>query len=76
MEEFRAGLVESLVLTMINGGALRAEMFAPQEGGGVRLGSLGAEEIVRRYEERCERTVTSVRSGKRVTWRRLMARGL
>jgi CRISPR-associated protein Cas1 len=72
MEEFRAGLVESLVLTMINGGALRAEMFAPQDGGGVRLSRAGAETIVRRYEERCERTVNSPRSGKRVTWRRLM----
>lgn len=72
MEEFRAGLAESLVLTMINGGALRAEMFTPQDGGGVRLARAGADAVVRRYEERCERTVTSVRSGKRVTWRRLM----
>lgn len=72
MEEFRAGLVESLVLTTINGGALRGEMFAPLEDGGVRLGRAGSETIVRRYEERCESTVTSVRSSKRVSWRRLM----
>ncbi len=72
MEEFRAGLTESLVLTMINGGALRAEMFAAQGDCGVRLARAGSDAIVRRYEERCERTVKSPRSGKRVTWRRLM----
>ena len=72
MEEFRVGLIESLVLTMINGGALRAEMFAPLDDGGVRLGRAGADLIVRRYEERCESLVTHPGSKKRMTWRRLM----
>ncbi len=67
MEEFRAGLVESLVLAVINGGALRAEMFSSS-----RLSRQGADTVVRRYEERCEGLVKSPRSGKRVTWRRLM----
>jgi CRISPR-associated protein Cas1 len=72
MEEFRAGLVESLVLAMVNGGALRAEMFAAQDGGGVRLSRAGSDALVRRYEERCERLVTSPRFKRRMTWRRLM----
>lgn len=72
MEEFRVGLIESLVLTMINGGALRGEMFAPLDDGGVRLGRAGADLIVRRYEERCEGLVTHPRSKRRMTWRRLM----
>ncbi len=72
MEEFRAGLAESLVLSMINGGGLRGEMFVAQAGGGGRLSREAADAIVRRYEDRCEQTVTSPRSGKRLTWRRLM----
>jgi CRISPR-associated protein Cas1 len=72
MEEFRAGLAESLVLTMINGGGLRGEMFVAQQSGGGRLSRAASDAIVRRYEDRCEQTVTSPRSGKRVTWRRLM----
>ena len=66
IEEFRAGLVESVVLGAINAGALRATMF--REG---RLTRAGSELLVRRYEERCEHLVTSPR-GRRVTWRRLM----
>jgi CRISPR-associated protein Cas1 len=72
MEEFRAGLSESLVLTMINGGGLRGEIFIAQQAGGGRLSREASGAIVRRYEDRCEHTVTNPRSGKRVTWRRLM----
>ena len=72
MEEFRAGLVESVVLAMINGGALRPEMFSIAEDGTQRLGRAGSETIIRRYESRCDNLVTSLRGGRRVTWRRLM----
>ena len=72
IEEFRAGLLESLVLGAVNTGALRLEMYATTPDGGLRLGREGSNALVRAYEERCERAVTSVRSGKRVSWRRLM----
>lgn len=72
MEEFRAGLVESLVLSMVNKGALRVEMFSKLEDGGTRISRAGSDALVRGYEERCEGLITSPRSGKRVTWRRLM----
>ncbi|MGH6847847.1 MAG: CRISPR-associated endonuclease Cas1 [Methylocella sp.] len=72
MEEFRAGLVESLVLTLINTQALRRDMFAQAPGGGLRLGRAGQDAMIRHFEERCARLVTNPRSGRRVTWRRLI----
>jgi CRISP-associated protein Cas1 len=72
MEEFRAGLVESLVLTLINTQALRLDMFARTPDGGVRLARAGQDAIVRHFEERCARLVTNPRTGRRMTWRRLM----
>jgi CRISPR-associated protein Cas1 len=72
MEEFRAGLVESVVLTAINKQVLRLDMFAEMPDGGVRLGRAGQAALVRAYEERCTHAVTSRRSGARVSWRRLM----
>lgn len=72
MEEFRAGLVESVVITAINGGRLRHEMFSEQAEGRMYMGRAGMAVLIRAYEERAERPVTSPRSGKRVSWRRLM----
>ncbi len=72
MEEFRAGLIESVVLTAINGGRLRHEMFSKQPDGRMYMGRDGMSVLIRAYEERAERAVTSPRSGKRVSWRRLM----
>ena len=72
MEEFRAGLVESVVLSAINKRVLRHEMFSEGHGGRMRLARDGQSALIRSYEERCEGAVTSARSGKRVSWRRLM----
>ncbi len=72
MEEHRAWLVESFVLTQINTQSLRLDMFAPAPGGGMRLGRAGQNALIRHFEERCARLVTNPRSGRRVTWRRLM----
>lgn len=72
MEEFRAGLIESVALTAINGGRLRHEMFAEQPDGRMYMGREGMAVLIRAYEERAERAVTSPRSGHRVSWRRLM----
>lgn len=72
MEEFRAGLVESVVLTAVNGGRLRIDMFSKQPDGHMYMGRDGTAALIRAYEERAERAVTSQRSGKRVSWRRLM----
>jgi CRISP-associated protein Cas1 len=72
MEEFRTGLVESVVLSAINQQSLRFDMFAQNADGGVRLGRNGQNALIRFYEERCENAVTSPRSGARVSWRRLM----
>ena len=59
-------------IAVINGGALHSLMFREQQPGGTFLVREASDAIVRRYEDRCEQTVTSPRSGKRVTWRRLM----
>lgn len=72
MEEFRTGLVESVVLSAINKQALRLAMFAQNPDGRLRLGRDGYTAVIRFYEERCESAVTSPRSGARVSWRRLM----
>jgi CRISPR-associated protein Cas1 len=72
MEEFRTGLIESVVLSAINKQSLRFEMFGQNPEGGFRLGHDGQNTLIRLYEERCANAVTSPRSGARVSWRRLM----
>lgn len=72
MEEFRAGLVESLVLTLINTQALQLDMFTPSSDGRMRLGRAGQDALIRHFEGRCSKLVTNQRSGRRVTWRRLI----
>jgi CRISPR-associated protein Cas1 len=72
MEEFRAGLIESVALTAINGGRLGLDMFSALPEGKLHLDRDGLGVLIRAYEERAEKPVTSPRSGKRVSWRRLM----
>ena len=64
MEEFRAGLLESLVLTLVNTRALNQGMFAKLDDGSWRMGREGQEAIVRGYEARTQSVVKSRRSGK------------
>jgi CRISPR-associated protein Cas1 len=72
MEEFRAALVESVVLTAINGGRVTLDMVQHLPDGACRLSRAAVSALIRAYEERCEGAVTSPRSGRRVAWRRLM----
>jgi CRISP-associated protein Cas1 len=72
MEEFRAPMVEGLVLYLFNNRMLMQTMFQPIEGGGVRIINGGMAALIRGYEERAESLIKSPRSGTRVTWRRLM----
>lgn len=74
MEEFRAGLVEGVVLYVVNNRMLTNAMFADTggSGGGKRLLNDGMKVLIRGYEERAGGLVKSRRSGNRVTWRRLM----
>jgi CRISP-associated protein Cas1 len=71
VEIFRAGLVEGVVLNLFNTRVLRPEHFTEFQGG-KRLNSSTFSAIIRDYEERAESLVKSVRSDKRITWRRLM----
>lgn len=72
MEEFRAGLVEGVVLYLVNNRMLTDAMFAEGTAGGKRLLNDGMKVLIRGYEERAAGLVKSRRSGDRVTWRRLM----
>ncbi len=73
MEEFRTGLVEGVVLYLVNNRMLTDAMFVEgSAGGGRRLLNDGMKTLIRGYEERAAGLVKSRRSGNRVTWRRLM----
>ena len=72
MEEFRAGLVESVALAAINTQRLRLGDFARSDDGAWRIGREGMDILIRAYEERCEHAVLDPRRGRRVTWRRLI----
>lgn len=71
MEIFRAALVESVVLEAFNTKTLRAEHFQTHEGG-ARILNPGYAALIKAYEERAARLVSSPRGGRRMTWRRLM----
>jgi CRISPR-associated protein Cas1 len=72
MEEFRAGLAESVVLTLVNTQALSMDDFQRMPDGSLHLMRRGMTALIRGYEDRAERAVKSLRSGNRVTWRRLI----
>lgn len=72
MEVFRAGLPESLILTLVNTHALTRTMFAPLSDGTVRMGAEAQRVIIRAYEARAASTVLHPRLGQKMTWRRVM----
>lgn len=72
MEIFRAGLIESVVLTAINGGRLTVEMFDRLPDGTCHMQRSGMAALIRAYEERAEHVITDPESGQRMSWRRLM----
>lgn len=72
MEEFRAGLVESVVLTAVNGARLSLNDFDQMPDGRYHLNRQGYAALIRAYEERAEHPITQPASGRRMSWRRLM----
>ncbi len=72
MEEFRAPLVEGLVVYLVNQRMLRPDMFGPRADGGCRIGRPAAEVLIRGYEAWLDRPITSPRRKRRVLWRRLI----
>jgi len=71
MEEFRAHMIGGLLVYATNKRLVRPEMFSGS-GKGRRMRSSGGDSLIRAYESRANGKVKSPRSGKRVTWRRLM----
>lgn len=72
VEEFRAPLAEGLAVYLCNSRRVRAAMFTPAPGGGVRVSPEGRTALIRGYQAWVARPVRSPRTGKQVTWRRLM----
>jgi CRISP-associated protein Cas1 len=71
MEEFRAHLIGGLMVYCTNRRLVRDEMFSTSAQG-VRMSSAGGAALIRAYETRASGKVKSPRSGKRVTWQKLM----
>jgi len=71
MEEFRAHLIGGLFVYCTNRRFVRPEMFVKGPTA-VRMAREGGDALIRAYEARVAGKVKSPRSGKRVTWRRLM----
>ena len=72
MEEFRAPLCESVVVTAINTRAVSMDMFAPRSGGGKRMKPEATRALIRAYERAASRPVKSRLSGERRMWRHII----
>ena len=72
MEIFRAPLTEGLAVYLFNNRLLDEEMFQPCDDRGVRLLRHGHGAIISGYQERAADEVVSQRTGKRLSWRRLI----
>lgn len=70
IEEFRAPLVDSLVLGLINRRLLRQEDFEKKAGGGVHLRRRGLRVFLREFEERMETEVTTPDIGRPLSYRK------
>ncbi|AXE37696.1 CRISPR-associated endonuclease Cas1 [Acidipropionibacterium virtanenii] len=69
MEEFRAPIADSVVLTCINNGALTTDMFSHTLGDS-RLSTQGRNAIVSAYERRVTTEISHPSFGYTVSWRR------
>jgi CRISPR-associated protein Cas1 len=79
IEEFRAPLVDSLALGLVNRRLLREQDFGRDEAGGVRLSPRGLRIFFREFSDKLESRVTVRRIGRPLSYRKLMevqARGL
>ena len=72
VEEFRAPLVDSLALGLLNRRLLRETDFAPDEAGGIRLSPRGLRVFFREFSDRLESCVTVRSIGRPISYRKLM----
>jgi len=72
MEEFRAVIVDSVVLTSVNKKILGAEEFECQPGGVVRLSDAGRKNFLQQYEQRKRRQVLHPVFGYQASYLRCM----
>ncbi len=71
MEEFRPLIVDSIVLSAVNTGAMKLSDFI-RRGGAVSLTSAGRSKFLRAYERRMDEEVTHPIFGYRVSYRRTL----
>jgi len=71
IEEFRAPLVDSLAMTLINKRLLQQDDFEPGPGGGIYLTRRGMRVFVREFSDRLESTVTPRSIGRPLSYRKL-----
>lgn len=69
MEEFRAPIADSVVISALNNGELRASMFTNSLGGS-RLTDTGRRTLTAAYERRLQTEIRHPQFGYKVTWRR------
>lgn len=72
IEEFRAPLVDSLTLGLLNRRLLREQDFGRDEAGGVRLSPRGLRVFFREFSDKLESRVTVRRIGRPLSYRKLM----
>lgn len=71
MEEFRPIVVDSVVLSAVNTGAVQADDFV-NRGGAWALTAAGRGKFIRAYERRMDELVTHPTFGYRVSYRRIL----
>jgi CRISPR-associated protein Cas1 len=71
VEEFRAPIVDSLTLDLLNHLTLREKDFEQLPNGGVALTSRGLRVYLRKYSERLESSFKSRDLGREITYRKL-----
>lgn len=69
MEEFRPLVVDSVVLTLVNTGAIQAKDFT-ETLGAYRLSDAGRKTFLQKYEERLNTTIQHPTFGYKVTYRK------
>lgn len=72
MEEFRAAVVDRLVLTLFNNGVLQPLHFTTSENGGVWFSAEAKKRFLNDYETTMQRPFISKHTGSRTTFRRLL----
>lgn len=71
IEEFRAPIVDSLVMGLVNRKLLRREDFEPGEGEAVLLTRPGMRTFIREFEDRMETQITVAEIGRPLSYRKM-----